>query len=48
MSFTVTVNAQLSSEAVWQATGVVPTGKKVPEAGPQVVVKQPPTRVGAG
>ncbi len=48
VSFTVTVKLQLSSDAVSQVSGVVPTGKKDPDGGlHENVGPQPPTLVGA-
>lgn len=47
VSLTVTVKPQLGPAAVEQATFVVPTGKKEPEGGEQVIVPQPEVAAGA-
>ena len=48
VSLTVTVKVQLVSVVEVQVTVVVPTGKKDPDAGEQVIVPQSPSDVGAG
>jgi hypothetical protein len=49
VSTTVTVKLQLGPAVELQVTVVVPTGKKEPDAGLQVIVPQPaPTGVGGG
>jgi len=48
VSFTVTVNEQVGPAEAAQFTVVVPTGKKEPDAGEQLIVPQDPFGVGAG
>lgn len=52
VSLTFTVNEQLAellcASVTVQVTVVVPTGKNEPEAGEQLIVPQPPVKVGAG
>jgi hypothetical protein len=48
VSATVTVKLQLGPAVAVQVTVVVPTGKKEPEGGVQVMVPQVPVVVGAG
>src|SRR5450432_1713431 len=46
VSLTVTVNVQVEPEADVTVTGVVPFGKKEPDAGELVTTPQPPVEVG--
>jgi hypothetical protein len=48
VSFTVAVKLQLGPAVVVQVMGVVPLGKKLPDAGLQVTVPHVPPVVGAG
>jgi len=48
VSLTVTLNEQLAPDSLVQLTGVVPTWKKVFDAGVHVIVPQSPVDVGAG
>ena len=48
VSTTVMVNGQLGPAVTVQVTVVVPTGKKEPDAGEQVIVPQLPQAVGGG
>ena len=48
VSLTVTVKVHIATDVSEQVTVVVPTGKKLPDAGVQVTVPHGPDVVGAG
>ena len=48
VSFTLTVNVQVAPDADVEVTVVVPTGKKEPDAGVDVIAPQKPVLVVAG